>query len=488
MHLNNFILEIKKLLLLKQLLAEQKIFDLRKSLIDPEAEKNPNFKVLQKSIKEQSYDDKGELASGYRGAELPGSSRSGKTWSGVDIIIWLCLYVEINCEINIYRETYNEFKTTLYGDFKRRLDDFGLANPFHNAKEVKSFKIGKNTISFLGDGKHGGGCDYAFFNEVMFISNELFDQVEMRCRKFWWADYNPSFTDHWFFDKVCTRPDVVSLKTTYKDNPFISVGERNKILGYEPWKPGSYIVKGDEIHCYNKITGKVEAISDKNQPPPHPTNIVNGTSDEYMWKVYGLGLRGAMKGQIFKNVNYIDEFPDIAFSYGLDFGFTTDPCTLTKCAEDDANIWIELLSYHPIESSEAVHEFLESIGIDKELPITADSADKYTSENNGAVEMVKDLKKKGWKISKVNKTKSVMFHLLAMKEKKIHIVNNHLIKFAKTEQQNYKLREINGIFINQPVDKFNHMWDSARYRHMSYKGGPLIIQQTKSLRQLGINY
>jgi len=481
--------QIKKLTLLKKLLADKKIFDLRKALNDKNSQQNPNFKILQKSIDEQVYDDKGELVEGsYRGAELPGSSRSGKTWSGVDIIIWLCLFKETHCTINIYRETYNEFKTTLYDDFKRRLDDFGLPNPFHNAKEIKSFKIGKNVISFLGDGKHGGGCDYAFFNEVMFIGNALFDQVEMRCRKFWWADYNPSFTDHWFF-KVADRPDVVSLKTTFRDNPFISPGERNKILGYEPWRSGSYIIKNDEIHCYNKISGKVEVISDKNQPPPHPTNIKNGTADEYMWKVYGLGLRGAMKGQIFKDVNYIDEFPvDMAYSYGLDFGFTTDPCTLTKCAEDENNIWIELLSYHPIESSEAVNEFLESIGIEKDLPITADSSDKYTSENNGAVEMVKDLRKKGWKISKVNKTKSVMFHLLAMKEKKIHIVNNHLIKFAKTEQQNYKLREIHGIFINQPVDKFNHMWDSARYRHMAFKSVSVEEQQTKSSRQLGVNY
>jgi len=481
-------MKLERLILLKQLLADKKCFDLRKSLNDINAEKNPNFKILQKSINEQSYDDKGELESGYRGAELPGSSRSGKTWSGVDIIIWLCLFKETHCSINIYRETYNEFKTTLYDDFKRRLDDFGLPNPFHNAKEIKSFKIGKNVISFLGDGKHGGGCDYAFFNEVMFISNSLFDQVEMRCRKFWWADYNPSFTDHWFF-KVADRPDVVTLKTTYKDNPFISPGERNKILGYEPWRPGSYIVKNDEVHCYNKLTQKVEVISDKNQPPTHPTNIKNSTADEYMWKVYGLGLRGAMKGQIFKNVEYIDEFPEyMAFSYGLDFGFTTDPCTLTRVAEDESNIWIELLSYHPIESSEAVSEYMESIGVDKELPITADSSDKYTSENNGAVEMVKDLRKKGWKISKVNKTKSVMFHLLAMKEKKIHIVNNHLIKFAKTEQQNYKLREINGIFINQPVDKFNHMWDSARYRHMAFKSVSVEEKMTQTPRQLGLNY
>lgn len=151
-----------EILELETLLKERDIDISRKRLTIIDEDTNPNYKLLFDSIRNQEYNEDDELIGGNRGCALEGSSRSGKTWSGVDIIIWLCLFVETKCTINIYRATYNEFKTTLYDDFKRRLDDFGLPNKFHNAEEIKSFKINGSTIYFLGDGKHGGGCDYAF--------------------------------------------------------------------------------------------------------------------------------------------------------------------------------------------------------------------------------------------------------------------------------------------------------------------------------------
>ncbi len=482
---------------LETLLKERDIDFSRKRLKTIDEDTNPNYQLLFNAINEQKYNELGELVSGWRGCALEGSSRSGKTWSGVDIIIWLALYYEPNgCTINIYRQTYNEFKTTLYDDFKRRLDDYGLPNPFHTAKEIKSFKIGKTTIYFLGDGKHGGGCDYAFFNEMMFIEQHVFDQTEMRCRKFWWADYNPSVTEHWFFDRVLSRPDVGFLKTVYQDNKYISIQEKNKILSYEPWKPGSYIVKEDEILCYNKQTGKVELVSKTNQPPPHPTNIENGTADEFMWKVYGLGLRGAMKGVIFNHVTWIDEFPDIAHIFTNDFGFTTDPNSFNKYAEDEHNIWIEPLCYEPLETAEELISVLDAhevkrnsdeFNLDGDLVI-CDNSDKYTGENKGTVEMVKALKKVLFNASKVHKSKSVMFWLNSMKAKKIHIVKNHLYNQVKKEKENYRMREINGIAINQPIDSFNHFWDSARYGHMAYNSQNKVHKTEQSLPELGINY
>ena len=484
-----------EMLELENLLKEKEIDISRKKLNELDDDTNPNYALLHTSIKEQKYekdkDGNDVLVSGFRGAGLEGSSRSGKTWSGVDIIIWLCLYYEPKgCTINIYRETYNEFKTTLYDDFKRRLDDYALPNPFHKSQEVKSFKIGKSRIYFLGDGKHGGGCDYAFFNEVMFINQSVFDQTEMRCRKFWWADYNPSVTDHWFFDKVLTRPDVAFLRTTYLDNKHISPQERNKILSYDPWLPGSYIVKNSIVMCYNKLTKKVEPVTSTNQPPPHPTNIQNGTADEFMHKVYGLGLRGAMKGVIFPYVEWIDKFPeDKAPIYPNDFGFTTDPNALGKYAEDDYNIWIELLSYEPIETPEALGSLLTELGIDpaKDI-IPCDSSDKYTGENKGTVEMVKGLKQQGFiNAYKISKTKSVMYWLNSMKTKKIHIVKNHLYKEALKEQQNYRMKEIGGIAINQPIDKFNHMWDMARYGHIAHNSETQIFTTSEEVIKT-INY
>ncbi len=385
---------------------------------------NPNLKFLRKS-----YYDKN-----IEGCLLEGSSRSGKTWAIVDFLLWLCSKKETNATIHILKETYNSFKTTLFEDFQRRLPDYEIHDsPFGRVENISRYNLFGNNIHFLSTDKPsktlGSGCDYFWMNEILEISKAVFDQKEQRCRKFWWGDYNPSFTDHWLYDATDNRPDVQTLTTTFLDNPFVSAKEKKKILSYE-------------------LT---------------PENINNGTADEFLWKVYGLGQRGAMKGQIFKYVTWIEEFPDIGFWYAMDFGFTNDPTCLVKVGIEQKNLYLELLIYEPIENPALINSMFKEIGIRKTKPIISDSSDKYTGENKGTVEMVKDLKKMNWKISKVKKTKYVNYWISKLKEYKIHIVINNLSGFAKKEQQNYKWREINGIQINQPVDNYNHFWDSARY-------------------------
>ncbi len=430
---------------------------------------NPNYRFLQDAVNAQKWEfnEKGKpvLVEGYAGCILEGSSRSGKTWSGIDLIIWLCAikHEDEGCTINIYRETYNEFKDTLYDDFKRRLDDYGLPNKFKYAQEIKSFKIGNSKVSFLGDGKHGGGCDYAFFNEAMSISQHVFDQVKMRCRKFWWMDYNPSFTQHWVFDKVESRKDVGFLRTTYEDNPFIAPNELNEILGSEPWETGSYYISEEGLLMYNG-----EEIDDGNQPPIHQENTENTTADEDYWKVYGLGLRGAMKGTILKKVKYIDEWPShLPCTYGLDFGFTNDPTALTRYAREGNKVYTEVLIYKPIDNPEDIDAAFTALGMSKDTPITADSADRYLKSGKEAVYMVRDLMEMGWEISKVVKSKRIVYWLNKLKKDTIHVVKNHLSNEFRTEQQNYKWKEINGISINQPIDGFDHAITSLRYSRMS---------------------
>lgn len=445
----------QELLLLEELVHYEEIYQRREALKSAEGQ-NPNYKHLLEVVPDEFL----------AGTALEGSSRSGKTIESINQIIHLCLHVEESAVFNLYRETYASFKDTLYDDFKKRLDFYDLPNPFHDAKEVKSFKIGRNKITFLGCDKismaHGAGCDYAYFNEIMHIPQNIFDQVEMRCRKFWWADYNPSFSEHWFFNSVLKRSDVGFIRTTFLDNKFISKQEKNKILSYEPWEPGTYEVI-DNVIMYEGLP-----VTEINQPPPHIDNIDQGTADEFMWKVYGLGLRGSMKGQIYKLVTWIPEFPPIAHTFGLDFGFVKDETALVRYAREGMNVYFELLIYQPIDNPEELDSALEAVGVSKYVPITADSSDKYVSETKGAVQMVNDLYERGWEISKVSKTQSIMYWIQDMKRYKIHIVKNNLYKHFKKEQENYVFKEVNGIMINQPIDGWDHAFTSARYSHMSH--------------------
>jgi PBSX family phage terminase large subunit len=242
---------------------------------------NPNLKHLVKSYNE-----------GKRGAVLEGSSRSGKTWSSVDFIIFEASKPGVRHTFNIVKETYNSFKTTIYEDFNRRLPDFGIQSPFESAKEVSSFFLFGSKINLMGadksSTKHGVGSDFTWINESLDVGKPVFDQLEMRCRRFWWMDYNPKVTDHYVYNQVCNRDDVAFLKTTFLDNPFISKTEKDKILGYEDT----------------------------------PRNRANGTVDTYMWDVYGMGKRAARIGLIFPNITWIDRFPENVdhVVYGMDFG------------------------------------------------------------------------------------------------------------------------------------------------------------------------
>ena len=81
-----------------------------------------------------------------------------------------------------------------------------------------------------------------------------------------------------------------------------------------------------------------------------------------------------------------------------------------------------------------------------------------------------------------------MYWILSMKTKKIHIVKNSLYMDIKKEKENYKFKEINGILINQPIDKYNHFWDAARYGHMAWNAKPISYETKGSLEDIGIAY
>ena len=101
------------------------------------------------------------------------------------------------------------------------------------------------------------------------------------------------FSDHYVYDKFCLRKDLAFLKTTFIDNPYISANEKRKILSYEPT----------------------------------PANIQQGTADDYLWNVYGLGLRSAPEGLIFQHVTWLNEFPKNIekIYFGSDIGKTNSP-------------------------------------------------------------------------------------------------------------------------------------------------------------------
>lgn len=381
---------------------------------------NPNFKHLHHSF----------INDNYRGVVLEGASRSGKTWSIIDFLIMYLARYETNLTINIIKETYNSFKTTLYEDFKRRLPNYSISSPFdHNIKEIQSFQLLGSKINFIGadkPSKHlGAGSDIFWINEAVHVQKEIFDQSEMRCRKFWILDYNPSFEEHWIYDSVTTRKDVAYLRTIYKDNPFISKHEQQKILSYDP---------------------------------ANPENIKNGTADEFMWNVYGLGLRASPKGLIFKYWKEYDILPDNLDFYtifAIDWG-GNDPTVLIEIniCKKLKQAYIKQHVYRPDILNAELIDLVTKINV-RNHEIICDSARK---------DKILELQMAGLNAFGATKGEgSILDGIEIMKGYQLFIHKDSIETKKEFNSYSWAIDKQTGKCLNVPEDKHNHSIDSLRY-------------------------
>lgn len=363
---------------------------------------------------------------------LEGSSGSSKTTSILQIFFIYCAQnINKRKKITCARAKYSWCKDSILKDFIDMLIGYGVYNEKdHTRTHPQSYTLYGNEISFIGLDDparfHGPRQDITYINEAMESDEDSYRQLEMRTNEVMILDFNPSYTQHWIFNtllaNLTNKPNTFYIHSTFKDNPYLPKGQRDTILSYKPT----------------------------------PENIKNGTASEYKWLVYGLGHRAAQKGTIFKYITWIPSFPENVSSwYAIDYGYSVDPLALVKIYIDEENLYLEKLIYEPIDNPDAVSDALFNAGIQKYDLIASDSADRYNDR-----EFNKELKALGWNINPISKTNSVKYWIGQLSKYKLHIVES---KEFRMEAENYKWREINGIQINEPVDKFNHLWDASRY-------------------------
>ena len=405
-----------------------------------------------------------------------GGTRSAKTWDAFHLLYTFCDHnPNRGLEIYVLRDTLDNCREKTFKDFQKCMQIAGVSkNITYRSEGMKpTAYINGNEIRFRGldkASKEGYPSDIVFVNEILDTQKVQLDGIFMRCRMLIIADENPKYTEHWSFD-LEKRDNCFFTHTTFLDNKHLQKSIVNEILGYEPWQRGSYEI------IDNELIYKGELISKNNQPPVHKRNKEQGTIDEFKWIVYGLGLRGAMRGVIYQQMEFLNEFPEIDFFYANDFGFTNDPNATVKYAEDANNIWFELLIYEPIDNADALSAKFKSVGIDNRKPMVCDSADRYAGES-GVVRMVNDLNDLGFdEAFKVKKTKDIMYWIGSAKSKKIHCVKDDagLWKKVQSERQNYVFKEVHGIPINQPIDGHDHALTAMRYGHMTYNAGGINI-------------
>ena len=366
---------------------------------------------------------------------------SRKTWSAIDFIIYLTSRKITNKVINIIRDTYSGFKTTLYNDFNQRLPEFGIVSPFENTEDVRSFKLFGNKIQLIGADKvssfEGLGCDFAYFNEIINISKEIFDQQEMRCGTFWFADCNPKVLESWVYD-LPKRDDVDHLITTFLDNPFAPPNQVRKILSYEPTHPDDRHKPYDERR-------------------PHPVNVKNQTADRVKWEVYGLGLRASPEGLVFPYVNEYTELPDedLYTLFGIDWG-GNDPTTLIEINIDEANktIYIRQHLYTPQILNSKLIDLIWKIN-PTNRPVVVDSArkDKKFELTSAGIQAYGATKGAGSKIDGIERVQEYRIFI----HKESHDVLREYRSYS------WAVDKKTGKSLNEPQDGNDHTIDPTLY-------------------------
>ena len=366
----------------------------------PKIQTNKVFKHLQNSTKKIIVEQ--------------GGTRSGKTYN---ILIWIINFCDKNKgkTITICRKTFPALRGTVMRDFFEILNKNKIYNPDYHNKSSSEYWLYGNMIEFISLDQsqkvRGRKRDLLFINEANELSYEDWQQLVFRTTGRIILDYNPSDEFHWIYDDVITRDDADFFQTTYLDNPFIE----------------------------DSIKHEIERLKDL---------------DENYWRVYGLGMQGTSKDNVFNKFDYIDSIPieSKLIAYGLDFGYSIDPTAIVGVYKRADELYLKEILYRKGLTNQDIAKEIKNIVNRNE--VICDSAEPKSIE---------ELYRLGINAKPATKGRdSIQNGIDILKRHKIYLTNDsiNLIK----EFKNYKWQvDKNGNTLKIPVDRFNHLLDGLRY-------------------------
>ena len=360
-----------------------------------------------------------------------GGTGSSKTYSLAQVFLLFLIQAKKGCVLTVARKTMPALRATAMRDFFNILKQANLYNPNNHDKTNNTYTYRGNFIEFISVDDparvRSRRRNYLWLNEANEFELEDWRQLSMRTVDTIFLDYNPSHQYHWLYDEVLPRKDCLIIKSTYKDNPFLS----NKII--------------KEIEHYEEI-------------------------DENYWRVYGLGLRGIKETTIYKNWAYCDELPEGDGIYGIDFGYNY-PTAISEIKLRDEGWYAKERLYSKYLTNSQLIEKLKELNIPKQKEIYCDSAEPQRIaeiQNAGywAIPADKDVRKG---IDTINSRK------LFITKDSLNLANE--IKKYSWKQRGEEIDE-------NPIKINDHLLDSMRYAiHSHYKefGIKEIIQKEKEL-------
>ena len=352
-----------------------------------------------------------------------GGTRSGKTYSTIQVLIEYCQKNSgCGATITIVRKTLPALKGSAYRDFLQILDKEGWYDEkAHNKSEMTYWLFG-NLIEFISVDQpqkiRGRKRNVCFINEANELEYEDFMQLNLRTTDKMILDYNPSDEYHWIYEKLI-NDDAEFYVTTYLDNPFL---------------PSELI----------KVIEDLKNV------------------DENYWKVYGLGERGQSTETIYTHWKYCEQLPGKGeVIYGQDFGFNNPSALIKVELWEDALYCEEVLYQTKLTTNDLIDEY-KILGIHRSDMIYCDSAEPKTIE---------EMRRAGYNVWEADK--DVLEGIRSVKGKRIFVTKNspNLIK----EMKNYKWKvDKTGKVLDEPVKFNDHLMDAMRYAWFTWSAQPQV--------------
>ena len=338
-----------------------------------------------------------------------GGSRSSKTYSLCQLIIVYCLQ-NPNKVVSIVRKTFPALRATVMRDFFEIMKDLEIYQKSnHNMSEnIYKFPNGSIVEFFSVDDEQkirGRKRDLGWCNEANELFFDDFQQLNMRTEDTMIFDYNPSESASWLYD--LPQEESVTIKSTYKDNPFLP----------------------------DSIKRQIEDLK---------------RTDEALYQIYALGERAISKSNIYSNWTFVKHRPSkfTQFMYGLDFGYN-HPTALVRIYWHEKDIYIEPVIYESYLTTTMLIDKLGDLNIEKHIEIMAD---------HSRPEIIAEMQNAGYNVQNANKTV----------KKGIDNIKTFLVfcedePRIKKEYENYKWKKIGDTITDEPIKLFDDAMDAVRY-------------------------
>lgn len=357
-----------------------------------------------------------------------GGTDSGKTYALCQL---MAMYAtvdnapDVDPIITILGSTVPNLKKGAYRTFKNIVSSTeGLREYISNWNETDrtiTFKTGW-VVEFIScqseqEAKQGKR-QYLFANEANGIDWNIFWQLAKRTRIKTFIDYNPS-APFWAHDKL--------IGTTGTNNDLTATVE---------------LIISD--HRHNTFLTEQEH------------NRTEGIKDKERWKVYARGLTGNLEGIIFANWKEIpdDQFPDVDFFGGIDYGYTNDPTAGVKIARVANNIYIHELCYESGLPAKSLKTIWESNGFTASTSI-------YSEHDP---DMISQQRRLGLTVLPARKgAGSIKAGISKLNEYNVFYTASSKNLAEERKRYMWMIDKTTGKPTNTPIDSWNHLMDAIRY-------------------------